>query len=32
LCVLASDEKFDAQKTRQFLQRLKPNAVELVEA
>jgi Protein of unknown function (DUF3341) len=32
LCVLASDEKFDAQKTRQFLRGLKPNAVELVEA
>jgi ActD protein len=31
LCVLASDEKFDAQKTRQFLRELKPNAVELVE-
>jgi hypothetical protein len=32
LCVLASDEKFDAHKTRQFLRELKPNAVELVEA
>ncbi len=32
LCVLASDAKFDAQKTRQFLRGLKPNAVELVEA
>ena len=32
LCVLASDEKFDAQKTRQFLRGLKPNEVELVEA
>jgi hypothetical protein len=32
LCVLASDEKFDAQKTRQFLRGLKPNAIELVEA
>lgn len=32
LCVLASDEKFDARKTRQFLRDLKPNSVELVEA
>lgn len=32
LCVLASDEKFDLHKTRQFLRGLKPNAVELVEA
>lgn len=32
LCVLASDEKFDAQKTRQFLRDLKPHSVELVEA
>ena len=32
LCVLASDEKFDAQKTKQFLRDLKPNSVELVEA
>jgi hypothetical protein len=31
LCVLASDEKFDVHKTRQFLRELKPNAVELVE-
>jgi hypothetical protein len=31
LCVLASDEKFDAQKTRQFLRNLKPHSVELVE-
>ena len=32
LFVLASDEKFDAQRTRQFLRGLKPHSVELVEA
>lgn len=32
LCVLASDAKFDAQKSAQFLRGLKPNSVELVEA
>lgn len=32
LCVLASDEQFNAQKTRQFLRGLRPNSVELVEA
>ncbi len=32
LCVLASDAKFDTQKTRAFLRGLKPNSVELVEA
>src|SRR5215471_297265 len=31
LCVLASDEKFDPQKTRQYLRGLKPLSVELVE-
>jgi hypothetical protein len=31
LCVLASDEKFDPRKTRDFLRGLKPNSVELVE-
>ena len=31
LCVLASDKKFDVQKTRQFLRNLKPRSVELVE-
>lgn len=31
LCVLASDEKFDSQKTRRFLRGLKANSVELVE-
>jgi hypothetical protein len=31
LCVLASDEKFDSQKTRRFLHGLKANSVELVE-
>jgi hypothetical protein len=32
LCVLASDEKFDPRKTRDFLRGLKPNSVELVKA
>jgi hypothetical protein len=32
LCVLASDEKFDPHKTRDFLRGLKPNSVELVKA
>jgi len=32
LCVLASDEKFDPQKTRQYLRGLKPLSVELVES
>lgn len=32
LCILASDEKFDPRKTRDFLRGLKPNSVELVEA
>ena len=32
LCVLASDEKFDVQKTRRFLRGLNANSVELVEA
>jgi len=32
LCVLASDAKFDAQRTRQFLRGLEPNSIELVEA
>ncbi len=32
LCVLASDAKFDPQKTRQFLRGLKPTSIELVEA
>jgi ActD protein len=31
LCVLASDEKFDSQKTRQYLRGLKSISVELVE-
>jgi hypothetical protein len=31
LCVLASDEKFDVQKTRQYLRSLKSISVELVE-
>jgi hypothetical protein len=31
LCVLASDEKFDPRKTRDFLRGLKPNSIELVE-
>jgi hypothetical protein len=31
LCVLASDEKFDPHKTRDFLRGLKPKSVELVE-
>ena len=31
LCVLATDVKFDPQKTRTFLRSLKPNSVELVE-
>jgi hypothetical protein len=31
LCVLASDEKFDPQKTRQYLRGLKPLSVELVD-
>ena len=31
LCVLASDTKFDRQKTGTFLRGLKPNSVELVE-
>jgi hypothetical protein len=30
LCVLASDEKFDPQRTRQYLRGLKPLSVELV--
>jgi hypothetical protein len=30
--VLASDEKFDPRKTRDFLRGLKPNSVELVKA
>jgi hypothetical protein len=32
LCVLASDDKFDLRKTRDFLRGLKPNSVDLVEA
>jgi Alternative complex III, ActD subunit len=32
LCVLASDEKFDARMTEQFLRGLNPNSVELVKA
>ena len=32
LCVLATDAKFDAQRTHQFLDNLKPTLVELVEA
>lgn len=31
LCVLATDAKFDAKKTTQFLRGLRPNSVELVE-
>ena len=31
LCVLASDAKFDPQKTHTFLRGLRPNSVELVE-
>jgi hypothetical protein len=31
LCVLASDERFDPRKTRDFLRGLEPNSVELVE-
>jgi hypothetical protein len=31
LCVLATDAKFDAKKTMQFLRGLRPNSVELVE-
>src|SRR5689334_21443393 len=31
LCVLASDEKFDAQKTKQYLRGLKPISIEPVE-
>lgn len=30
LCVLATDTKFDSEKTRKFLKGLRPNAVELV--
>jgi hypothetical protein len=32
LCVLASDEKFDARATQQFLRSLNPDSVELVKA
>ena len=32
LCVLATDAKFDAKKTLQFLRSLRPNSVERVEA
>jgi hypothetical protein len=32
LCVLASDEKFDAGKTRDFLRKLNAASVEMVEA
>ena len=31
LCVLASDEKFDPQRTRQYLRAFKPLSVELVK-
>ncbi len=31
LCILASDDKFDPQKTRQYLRGLKPRSVELVD-
>ena len=30
LCVLASDERFDRQRTQNFLRRLRPNSVEAV--
>lgn len=32
LCVLASDDKFNSQKTRRFLRGLNANSVQLVEA